>query len=97
MESKSIEAQKVGDQGTAALSNSGAHPGKVQPAPDETTPRYQVILRHLAKFRDHARALLDIFGEPAPAPLAGQLCQPPRHRQALKKPSGPCRNPGVRC
>jgi hypothetical protein len=70
MDTKTIAGQAVEDEGTAALSNPGAHPGKGEPAPDETTPRYQVILRHLAKFRDGARALLDVFGDPASAAAA---------------------------
>jgi hypothetical protein len=98
MDSKTIEAQEVGDKGKAALSTPGSDAVKIQPTPDETTPRYQVILRHLAKFRDGARALLDVFGEaaPSPAPSAGKsvptstaLPVSERAEVAVSEPKGP--------
>jgi hypothetical protein len=98
MDSKTIEAQEVGDKDKAALSTPGSDAVKIQPAPDETTPRYQVILRHLAKFRDGARALLDVFGEPAAAtaPSADQraptVAAPPVSEKAevtVPEPKGP--------
>ena len=70
MDSKTMAGQEVQGEGNATLSNSGVHQGTLRLARDETTPRYQVILRHLAKFRDGARALLDVFGEPASAAAA---------------------------
>jgi hypothetical protein len=76
MESKAIEARAGGNEGNTAVSSPGARPGTIGPPPVETTPRYQVILRHLAKFRDGARALLDAFGEEAPAAAASAAKSP---------------------
>jgi len=56
------------DASKAAAANATEVPGT--PAPPEPPPQkltYQVILRHLAKFRDGARAVLDLFESHAPA------------------------------
>jgi hypothetical protein len=96
MDSKTIEARNAGDEGKAALSIPGVEPGTVRSTPDVTTPRYQVILRHLAKFRDGARALLDVFGEPASTPSVGQAApvsvapsSPAKTETTVPEPKGP--------
>jgi hypothetical protein len=96
MDSKTIETQAAGNEAKAAVSNPGAQSDSIRLTPDITTPRYQVILRHLAKFRDGARALLDVFGEPAPAPSAAQtaptVAAPPVSERAdvtAPEPKGP--------
>jgi hypothetical protein len=63
--------------GTGAPLPSGTAPGASHQAPEQTRLTYQVILRHLAKFRDGARTLLDIFDKQAPSEAALKAPVPP--------------------
>jgi hypothetical protein len=57
------QSQNLSQEKGAELSNGGALPASHQTT-EEHKPTYQVILRHLAKFRDGARAVLDLFDLP---------------------------------
>jgi hypothetical protein len=73
MDSKTIELSGASHEGKTAVAQPTAHQAVSQEAQGEPKLTYQVILRHLAKFRDGARALLSVFGEPAPATAAPPL------------------------
>jgi hypothetical protein len=57
--------QEVRKTGAANATENPGTAAPPQPPPQKLT--YQVILRHLAKFRDVARAVLDLFETHAPA------------------------------
>ena len=61
-----------GEKGRTGASQAGATVTPQSQIPEGRAVSYQLILRHLAKFRDGATALLDLFATQAPAADAGR-------------------------